>query len=201
MSHFRRRCRKLVQDGFRHVRPSDRPIEIGKDGPLRWHDQPSARRTECSRPFLPGIEVGTLCFRQVIDSDPHAPELQPRDFQVKGWRDGMNPRLQPGGVLREIASGHRLNREAHVHDLDGMALARRDVHEASFGAGKCAAVTMSLQPVAVTMKSASRTALRMGTTSNPSIEASIAFTESTSVTTTRAPIPRARIAMPRPVHP
>src|SRR2546425_11382756 len=50
----------------------------------------------------------------------------------------------------------------------------------SFIAGKCAAVTMSLQPVAETMKSASRTALRMGRTSNPSMEASIAFTESTS---------------------
>src|SRR2546425_11500706 len=67
------RGRKLVEDCFRHVYLSDCPIEIGKDGPLRWHDQPSVGRTECSRPFLPGIEEGALCFRQMIDSDPHAP--------------------------------------------------------------------------------------------------------------------------------
>src|SRR5213594_3514856 len=69
----------------------------------------------------------------MVDSDPHAPELQPRDFQVECRGDGINPRLQPGGVLREIAGGYRLDCEAHVHDFDRMALAGCDVHEAAFG--------------------------------------------------------------------
>src|SRR5207245_7748449 len=34
---------------------------------------------------------------------------------------------------REIASGHRLDCKAHIHDFDRMALARCDVHEAALG--------------------------------------------------------------------
>src|SRR6266571_2058562 len=91
-------------------------------------------------------------------------KLQPRDFQVECRRHRINARMEPAGVLGQIPGGDRLDREAHVHDLDRMAF-------------------------------------RMGRTSNPSMEASMALTGSTSVTTTRAPIPRARIAIPRPVHP
>src|SRR5213593_4288847 len=119
-----------------------------------------------------GDEVGPLASRERVFVDELADSpLALRGFRQIGFRDFVVE----------------------------MARVREDTP--SFIAGKCAAVTISLQPVAETMKSASRTALRMGRTSNPSMEASIAFTESTSVTTTRAPIPRARIAIPRPVHP
>src|SRR3989442_13632294 len=69
----------------------------------------------------------------MIDSAPHAAELQARDFQVECRGDGINPRLHSGGVLREIAGRHRLDCEAHVHDFDRMALARCDVDEAALG--------------------------------------------------------------------
>ncbi len=71
----------------------------------------------------------------------------------------------------------------------------------SFTTRRCFAVTTSRSPVAVTMKSAALAAWSIGRTSNPSSFASIAFTGSTSVTMTCAPMPRARIAIPRPHQP
>ena len=57
------------------------------------------------------------------------------------------------------------------------------------------------QPVTVTKKSPIFAASRMGMTSNPSITASIALIGSTSVTTTLAPRPFARMATPLPHQP
>src|SRR6059058_5809011 len=210
---------------------------------------PSAPRA--SRAFAPRAEVRALLLREPIDLEAQAVEFEPSDLQVEILRDGIHAGLQLRGMLGKVSGGDGLDREAHVHDLDGVALSGRDIQEAafttkwirlpsartysstnsrarrfdfarrsrsafeislskwpafprtpwSFSPGKCAAVTMSLHPVAEMMKSAIRQAFCIGRTSNPSIVASIALTGSTSVTMTRAPIPRARIAIPRPVQP
>ena len=58
-----------------------------------------------------------------------------------------------------------------------------------------------MSPVSVQKKSPILTASAIGITRNPSSEASMALVASTSVTTTSAPMPRARIASPRPHQP
>ena len=58
-----------------------------------------------------------------------------------------------------------------------------------------------LSPVAVTKMSPTCAAAAIGITWKPSITASSAFIASTSVTTTCAPRPLARIATPRPHQP
>ncbi|OGP79138.1 MAG: hypothetical protein A2Z26_07290 [Deltaproteobacteria bacterium RBG_16_66_15] len=71
----------------------------------------------------------------------------------------------------------------------------------SFIRSKCSPRTTFRLPVTVQKKSPIFAALAIGITSNPSIRASRAGRGSISVTMTRAPIPRARIASPRPHHP
>src|SRR3990172_9183329 len=60
---------------------------------------------------------------------------------------------------------------------------------------------MSLHPVAVMNRSPTCAASSMVVTSNPSIRGSSALTGFTSVMTTRAPIPFAQRATPRPTEP
>ena len=64
-----------------------------------------------------------------------------------------------------------------------------------------AAPTTALSPVAVTMKSDTGAASSSGMTRKPSMVASSARSGATSVTITFAPMPRARMAMPRPHQP
>jgi hypothetical protein len=71
----------------------------------------------------------------------------------------------------------------------------------SFIRSKCSLRTTFRFPVTVQKKSPTFAASIIGVTSKPSIIASSAGRGSTSVTTTRAPIPQARIARPRPHHP
>jgi hypothetical protein len=62
-------------------------------------------------------------------------------------------------------------------------------------------VITDLSPVAVTKMSPWRAACSIGSTWKPSITASSARSGSTSVTTTWAPMPFARLATPRPHQP
>ena len=71
----------------------------------------------------------------------------------------------------------------------------------SFIRSKCSLRTTCRFPVTVQKKSPTFAASAIGTTSKPSISASSAGRGSISVTITRAPIPRARIASPRPHQP
>src|SRR5947208_1718871 len=70
----------------------------------------------------------------------------------------------------------------------------------SFIARMCSTRTTCVFPVRVTKTSPIRAASAIGTTLNPSICASSAFSGSISVTITFPPAPRARCANPRPHH-
>src|SRR5207245_2454782 len=85
------------------------------------------------RPFLPRIEVCPLFLRETIDSDPQAVQLQSGDFEIEILGDRVDARFQLCRMLGEVSRGDRLDRETHVHDLDRVALSRRDVHEPTFG--------------------------------------------------------------------
>ena len=65
----------------------------------------------------------------------------------------------------------------------------------------CSRAITCLSPVAVQKMSPISAARSSGSTSKPSIDASSAFSGSTSVMITCAPIPRAREATPRPTQP
>jgi len=71
----------------------------------------------------------------------------------------------------------------------------------SFMAAKCVSVSTPRLPVTVTKMSPSAAACAIGSTRKPDIAASSARLGSTSVTTTEAPRPRARSAMPLPQLP
>ena len=71
----------------------------------------------------------------------------------------------------------------------------------SFMTRKCSPRITFLLPVMVMNRSPRPEALSMVTTSKPSIAASIALTGLISVTSTMAPMPRARMATPRPHQP
>src|SRR5437879_5580137 len=81
---------------------------------------PSAQRA--SRAFAPRVEVRALLLREPIDLDAEAVEFEPSDLQVQVLRDGIHAGLQLRRMLGEVAGGDGLDREAHVHDLDGVAL-------------------------------------------------------------------------------
>src|SRR6266566_5010560 len=74
-----------------------------------------------------------LLFREPINSDSRRAEFESSVLEVEVRWDRVHPWFQAPGVFREIARGARLDGEAHVHDLDGMALPGRDVHEPAFG--------------------------------------------------------------------
>src|SRR6267378_5874514 len=94
---------------------------------------PFALRLLGSRPFAPGVEVRPLLLRQVIDPDAEALELQPCDLQIEVLGHRIHAGFELRGVCRQVARGDGLDREAHVHDLYWVALARRDVQQAAFG--------------------------------------------------------------------
>ena len=71
----------------------------------------------------------------------------------------------------------------------------------SFISSKCSRAITCLSPVAVQKMSPTSAASAIGITSKPSISASSARIGSTSVTITCAPMPRARMATPRPTQP
>src|SRR5436309_11193984 len=88
---------------------------------------PSAPRA--SRAFAPRVEVRALLLREPIDLDAEAVEFEPSDLQVQVLRDGIHARLQLRRMLGQVAGADGLDREAHVHDLDGVALPGRDIQE------------------------------------------------------------------------
>ena len=71
----------------------------------------------------------------------------------------------------------------------------------SFMAWKCSTRMTWMSPVRVQKRSPSGAASAMGITRKPSMAASSALTGSTSVTITLAPMPRTRLAKPRPHQP
>ena len=66
---------------------------------------------------------------------------------------------------------------------------------------KCSVRSTEREPVTVTNRSPRAAASNAGITSKPSMRASSACIGSTSHTTTAAPAPRARAAMPLPAQP
>src|SRR5207249_1491289 len=151
----------------------------------------------------------------------------------KRRRDGVQARLEPARVLRQIAGRDRLNREAHVHNFDRVALARRDVHQPSFGdqvgplasgervlidefpdSPRCLGgflqigfrdliveVARAREHDAVFHRAEVRGRDDILAAGRGDDEVRLPHRASHSVATTRAPMPRARIAIPGPVHP
>src|SRR3989442_965941 len=103
---------------------------------------PRSKKTAFSRAMettsgalAPRRRVPPLVGGQGVDRDRQRLELQAGDAVVDLLGDGDDPLpegLRPAG---EELRRKGLNREAHVHDLRGMALARGKVHEAPLREG------------------------------------------------------------------
>src|SRR5437660_8412124 len=84
-----------------------------------------------SRAFAPGFEVRALLFRQAVDSDSKAAEFQLSDLQIEIRGDRIHAGFELRGTVRQVARRHRLDCEAHVHDLHCMSLALLDVQHST----------------------------------------------------------------------
>src|SRR5438309_3458759 len=100
---------------------------------------PRSKKTAFSRamaptsgPLAPRLEVPPLVRRPRVDPGPERVELQLGDAVVdlRGHRD--DPPSEGLRLAGEEFRAEGLDREAHVHDLGGVALARREVHEPPF---------------------------------------------------------------------
>ena len=74
-------------------------------------------------------EVLLLVARQRVDRDAGRRELEPRNLIVDCQRNGKAVLRQRSGALDDVARRERLQGEAHVHDLGGVAVRARDVDD------------------------------------------------------------------------
>src|SRR3990172_3355276 len=85
----------------------------------------TARSAMASGAFRPGTQVGLLRGGEGVDAHAHRAEREARDGLVDVAGDVVDARFHALPVFCEVLRAQRLDREAHVHDLHGVALTRR----------------------------------------------------------------------------